>query len=250
MRGWAQEASIFPTHAVTLMIFFASSAAAQERVPESRGLSVMDVDDTPNEAEQPTMREFLAGWIRRPEVRWWAEQNGFKLGTAEPLDPESALGREVAAGRYPETLLTNGMLYSMSPDDIRAFRLANAQTQMNPEKNVLRAIGQALKPKRIVEVEFIVSAGVKPKTRTVLLEERKPWYGTDYPGSVRGVNTETGREQYIPPELVASKSYPAGKQKRPSLVELINKMSARGTSKREGHDLVDASQNQPDREPK
>lgn len=116
------------------------------------------------QSEDPTMREFLAGWVRRPEVRWWAEKYGFELGTATPVDPNSPLGKDVAAGRYPDKVLVNGMLYSARPDDMRAFRLADAQIVGDPEDNILRGIGLARKagPRTMVEIEEIIGPGQAP----------------------------------------------------------------------------------------
>jgi hypothetical protein len=125
--------------------------------------SVLDVDGSPggNEAEDESMRAFLAAWVRRDDVKWWAEKNGFELGKAEPIDPESDFGKEVAAGRVPGQMIVNGMLYRQRPDDIRAFRLAHAQVEQDPEDSIFRALGLAHKtgPRRIVEVEEIVEPG-------------------------------------------------------------------------------------------
>lgn len=118
----------------------------------------------PKASKDPTMREFLAGWVRRPEVRWWAEKNGFTLGSATPVDPNSQLGKDVAAGRYPDKVLVNGMLYSARPDDLRAFRFADAQITGDPEDNLFRAIGLARKtgPRTMVEIEEVIGPGQAP----------------------------------------------------------------------------------------
>lgn len=127
-------------------------------------LTGLDTETVPGKSKDPTMREFLAGWVRRPEVRWWAEKNGFTLGSATPVDPNSPLGKDVAAGRYPDKVLVNGMLYSMRPDDLRAFRFADAQITGDPEDNLFRAIGLARKtgPRTMVEIEEVIGPGQAP----------------------------------------------------------------------------------------
>ena len=242
-------------------------------------------------SDDPSMRELLAMWLHQPEVQWWAKQNGFNIGTATPVDPNSPAGREIAAGRFPNKYLVGGMAYDVGPDDMKALRLATAQQHGHPEDNVFRAMGLVHKsgPRTWIEVDEVTGyeqppileevglvtqdgqegavgrssdggyywttdnktwteidldtgkrmldsstekttaprplpgAQPTPITKTRRLEYREPLYG-DPPGSVRGIDPETGKEVLLPPDKVFTQRWPDGPPKKgPSMAERINK---------------------------
>lgn len=254
-------------------------------------------------------RAMLAGWVRRPDVQWWAKENGFNLGTAEIITPE--LQKEIDEGRYPNSVFVNGLMYNPSPDDMRAIRFASKQMDIDPQKNVLYAAGLSGRdgPRRIMEVEVAGEApravqmtsygdeaggfgtvvrlsdgtyrarkegdeawtelpaaagetlfaqaadisdvdevipGVPAKTRTVQMEYRKPMYGKDAEGSVRGVDLETGRTIVIPQEQVVSRTFIGETPLQQTVAERITAAGARRTAKREGLDVSTEAQNEMD----
>lgn len=134
----------------------------------------------PEESEQA----MLAGWVRREDVQEWAKQHGFNLGKAVPVPPGSKLEADIKAGYYPQGTLVNGLLYTQSPDDMRAIRLAYRQMQMDPQKNILYNLGLAGDRTRRGMTEIEVSGGAPPKlvsmgsrTRTVDGKERAVFVG-------------------------------------------------------------------------
>ena len=275
----------------------------QERLDSIGGAE----EQTPTASDDT--RAMLAGWVRRPDVQWWAKENGFNLGTAEIITPE--LQKEIDEGRYPNSVFVNGLMYNPSPDDMRAIRFASKQMDIDPQKNVLYAAGLSGRdgPRRIMEVEVAGEApravrmtsygdeeggfgtvvrlsdgtyrarkegdaawtelpaaagetlfaqaadisdvdevipGVPAKTRTVQMEYRKPMYGKDAEGSVRGVDLETGRTIVIPQEQVVSRTFIGETPLQQTVAERITAAGARRTAKREGLDVSTEAQNEMD----
>jgi hypothetical protein len=261
-------------------------------------------EQTPTASDDP--RAILAGWVRRPDVQWWAKENGFNLGTAEVITPE--LQKEIDEGRYPNSVFVNGLMYNPSPDDMRAIRFASKQMDIDPQKNVLYAAGLSGRdgPRRIMDVEVTGEApravqmtsygdeaggfgsvvrlsdgtyrarkdgdtawtelpaaageqlfaqaadiadvdevipGVPAKTRRIQMEYRKPLYGKDPEGSVRGVDLETGRTIVIPQEQVVSRTFVGETPLQQTVAERITAAGARRTAKREGLDVSTEAQN-------
>jgi hypothetical protein len=264
-------------------------------------------EQTPTASDDP--RAILAGWVRRPDVQWWAKENGFNLGTAEVITPE--LQKEIDEGRYPNSVFVNGLMYNPSPDDMRAIRFASKQMDIDPQKNVLYAAGLSGRdgPRRIMDVEVTGEApravqmtsygdeaggfgsvvrlsdgtyrarkdgdtawtelpaaageqlfaqaadiadvdevipGVPAKTRRIQMEYRKPLYGKDPEGSVRGVDLETGRTIVIPQEQVVSRTFVGETPLQQTVAERMTAAGARRTAKREGLDVSTEAQNEMD----
>lgn len=101
--------------------------------------------------------------MRREDVQEWAKQHGFNLGRAVPVPAGSKLEADIKAGYYPQGSLVNGLLYTSSPDDMRAMRLAYRQMQMDPQKNILYNLGLAGDRTRRGMTEVEVTSGEAPK---------------------------------------------------------------------------------------
>lgn len=138
---------------------------ADTQTEEEKYLALMRAEkDETTTARARTDREKLAGWIQRPDVQAWAKEWGLNLGTVREITPE--IQKLIDDGQISKDDLVNGRLYTSSPDDMRAIRLAYRQMHRNPQKNIFYKLGLTKQagPKQVVEVEEIVKpAGARPK---------------------------------------------------------------------------------------
>ena len=147
-----------------------NASIAERQAAKDEYLGMMAVGEQPT-TPQEDERAILAGWVRREDVQAWAKQHGFNLGRAEPVPAGSKLEADIKAGYYPQSVLVNGLLYSPSPDDMRAAKLAYNQMQMDPQKNILYNLGLAGDRTRRGMAEIEVSGGAPPNL--VLMGSRK-----------------------------------------------------------------------------
>lgn len=153
----------------------ASLAAAGEQ--EEKYLGLMGIGEEGAATRAQTDREKLAGWIQRPDVQAWAKEWGLNLGTVREITPE--IQKLIDDGQISKDDLVNGRLYTSSPDDMRAIRLAYRQMHRNPQKNIFYKLGLTKQagPRTVMEIEEIVQpASARPKgveARTVMGKDGK-----------------------------------------------------------------------------
>ena len=121
-----------------------AQAEQAEKAAKEEFLGFGPKRDTEKEPEQrPELTEYekLVGWLSRPDVQTWAKRNGFNLGTVEDASPEILEG--VRTGRYPQSMVVQGRVYTPAPDDMRAVRFAAQQLQIDPQRNIFYRTGLA-----------------------------------------------------------------------------------------------------------
>lgn len=111
-----------------------SLRAAAKRLEES----LIDVASlTKGETGPP--ENYMAAWLSLPDAKWWAEQNGFRVGTVVPVNSEEE--RKALLAKHPAAMMTKYGLYLPGVDDEKAARFAYGQMNRDPRKNILRAMG-------------------------------------------------------------------------------------------------------------
>lgn len=103
-----------------------------------KGLLPGERDKEKAETED-TERDLFAAWLKRPDVQWWAKENGFRLGTVKEIDAD--LQKQIDEGKLPGSVYTKYGVYVPGPDDLKARRFAARQLTRAPERNIFRAAG-------------------------------------------------------------------------------------------------------------
>ena len=149
----------------------------------------------------------------------------------EPSGPSSA--RIVESGGYQDEGGKKGILARLDNGDYVASVDGKTWKPLPRDAGDRLAATTTLTPD---EEGIEVPIEARQNTRTVLGIYRRPTY-QDSPGSVRYVDTETGKEVYLPPEQVAAVRYP-GKQpteaRRPVVAEAVRTAAARRAMTKSG----------------
>lgn len=149
----------------------------------------------------------------------------------EPSGPSSA--RIVESGGYQDEGGKKGILARLDNGDYVASVDGKVWKPIPRDAGDRLAATTTLTPD---EEGIEVPIEARKNTRTVLGIYRRPTY-QDSPGSVRYVDTETGKEVYLPPEQVAAVRYP-GKQpteaRRPVVAEAVRTAAARRAMTKSG----------------
>lgn len=136
--------------------------ALRAKAERAFGLAENMVAGEAGKASAPDVR--LAGWIAKPNARWWAQENGFKVGQVVPIESEEE--KEALLKKHSDAVLTKYGLYLPGPDDEKAARMALRQRRGDPRKNVFRAAGIGRgagtdqgRTKELVEIRLAGPAG-------------------------------------------------------------------------------------------
>jgi hypothetical protein len=136
--------------------------ALRAKAERAFGLAENMVAGEAGKASAPDVR--LAGWVAKPNARWWAQENGFKVGQVVPVTSEEE--KEALLKKHSDATLTKYGVYLPGPDDEKAARMALRQRRGNPRKNVFRAAGIGRgagtdqgRTKELVEIRLAGPAG-------------------------------------------------------------------------------------------
>jgi hypothetical protein len=187
---------------------------------------------------EDTDRDLMAAWLKRPEIQAWAKQNGLRVGRVEEISEQ--MKADIASGKIPRASATKYGVYTDGPDDHRAVDFAYNQMKRTPERDIFRRAGISRRagPETIVEVEVgldpalyqdpetkqfvkntktgkyvkladVDALGVEdvefvaePPPVTVHRGVRRDMLVNDAAGSVRFVNEESGKEEYVNPDII------------------------------------------------
>lgn len=165
-----------------------------------------------------------------------------EIEVKEPSGPSSA--RIVESGGYQDEGGEKGILARLDNGEYVASKDGETWKPIPREAGDRLAATTTLTPD---EEGIEVPIESKQNTRTVLGIYRRPTY-QDSPGSVRYVDTETGKEVYLPPEQVAAVRYP-GKQpteaRRPVVAEAVRTAAARRAMTKSGFSPEDVKPTPP-----
>lgn len=238
-------------------------------------------EEKPAVAED-TERDLLAAWVKRPDVQWWAKQNGLHLGTTKELTPQ--MQADIDAGKFPGSIHTKYGVYIPGPDDIQASHFALGQLDRDPNKDLFRAAGLGRgggggAPDTLVEVTVgadpalykdpatgkfykdpatgkyvkaadvltraadeatgepvgLVAVDAPPPTQVYSGVRKRARYG-DVEGSVRWVNPETHKEEYVTPDILRNVVEPGLRSdaSKTTLADVVRGATTGGVAKRAG----------------